>query len=291
MDADLWLDAKSTLGEGPFWDVPGATLYWVDIERGRLHLLDPATLTDRTIELGQRVGAVVPRRESGVVLALEDGFGLLELESETFTVLASPERGNNDVRFNDGKCDPAGRFWAGTMSLSRTEGAAALYRLDTDGRARKMLDGLTNSNGIAWSLDGRTMYHIDTPTCQVSAFDFDVATGEIAGRRPVIHVEPEQGKPDGMTIDGEGMLWIAHFRGACVRRWDPTSGAMLAQVDLPVSNVTACAFGGPDLDELYITTARTGLTEEELAEQPAAGGLFRARPGVAGVELPHFAGP
>jgi len=289
MEVTLIFDARAELAEAPFWDATSGTLYWVDIMRGELHLFDPVTLTDRRITLGQMVGTVVPRVESGVALAMEDGFARLELESETLSEIALPERGNDDVRFNDGKCDPAGRFWAGTISHSRTPGAAALYRLDPDGRAHRVLDGLTNSNGIAWSLDGRTMYHIDSPTLEVTAFDFDVASGEIAGRRTVIETNPDDGKPDGMTIDAEGMLWIAQFRGGCVQRWDPTNGTVLARIDLPVSNVTACAFGGPGLDELYITTARAGLSEEQLASQPTAGGIFRTRPGLRGVALPKCA--
>jgi len=313
MNIELALDARATLAEAPFWEPRSKTLYWVDIERGELHLFSPATGVDRSIALGQMVGTVVPRRQGGAVVALHHGFALLELETETLTPLADPNQGDDDLRFNDGKCDPAGRFWAGTISLARAEGTSALFRLDpphaaadrtsspedarptTDGAnlhwpVHRMLDGLSNSNGLAWSLDSRTMYHIDSPTFQVTAMDFDVDSGTIDNRRVVIEVDPKLGKPDGMTIDAEGMLWIARFRGGCVQRWDPAEGKLLQQIDLPVSNVTACAFGGDELDELYVTTARAGLDEQQLAAQPAAGGIYRLRPGVGGVALPLFAG-
>lgn len=284
------LDAKATLGEGAIWDARRQVLYWVDIEAGRLHRFDPAAGDNRTYELGQRVGAVVPRARGGVMLAMERGFASMDLTTGAITFWADPEAHLPKNRFNDGKCDPRGRFWAGTISQDRQPGAASLYCLEPDGTVRTMLRGVTNSNGIAWSLGHDTMYYIDTPTRQVTAFDYDPRSGNIDHPRAVISIPADWGKPDGMTIDAEGMLWIALWDGGCVTRWDPQTGRLLEKLPVPARRVTSCAFGGSDLGDLYITTARAGLSEGELAAQPAAGGLFRARPGVRGVPAFEFQG-
>ncbi|MDY0168558.1 MAG: SMP-30/gluconolactonase/LRE family protein [Thermoguttaceae bacterium] len=290
MQVELILDAQAVLGEGPLWHAPSQRLYWVDINRHEVHVFSPADGSDRAIDVGQKVGTVVVRHSGGLALALHRGLATLDLETGQVDILCDPEADLPDNRFNDGKCDPAGRFWAGTMSLTRTPRTANLWRLDPDFSVRRMLDGVTTSNGIVWSLDRRTMYYIDTPTREVAAFDYEVETGDIANRRPVVHFPEGAGSPDGMAIDARGMLWIAHFRGGKVSCWDPRDGTMLQTIDIPASKVTACAFGGPNLDELYITTARVDLTEEELSDQPHAGGLFLARPGVPGVESFEFAG-
>ncbi len=290
MDVELVLDVRATLGEGPVWHAGGQRLYWVDIEPGVLHCYSPADGTDRAFELGQMVGAVVPRRRGGVMVAMQHGFAAFDLETGTLTPWVDPESHLPRNRFNDGKCDPAGRFWAGTISLDRQRGAASLYCLEPDGRVRRRWPDVTNSNGITWSLDATVMYYIDTPTQRVTAFDYDLATGEIANPRTVITISPDAGKPDGMTVDAQGMLWIALWDGGCVTRWDPSSGARLETIRVPARRVTACAFGGAQLDELYITTARTGLDAAELEREPAAGGLFRTRPGVTGLSAFEFAG-
>jgi sugar lactone lactonase YvrE len=290
MDVELVLDAKATLGEGAIWHARAERLYWVDIEPGRLHIFNPLDGSDRAFELGQMVGTVVPRTRGGVMLALQHGFAAFDPQTGRLQPWCDPEEQLPRNRFNDGKCDPAGRFWAGTISLDREPRAARLYCLEPNGRVHTRLEGVTNSNGIAWSLDYATMYYIDTPTRQVTAFDYDLATGGLGNPRTVIAVPADSGKPDGMTIDAQGMLWIAHWEGGCVGRWDPHGGALLATVPVPARRVTSCAFGGPDLDELYITTARIGLTESDLVLQPHAGGLFCARPGVGGVPAFDFAG-
>ena len=287
---ELILDAKATLGEGAIWDARAKVLYWVDIEAGRLHVFDPSTGSDQAFELGQMVGTVVPRARGGVMLALERGFAAFDPATGRLSPWADPEEHLPRNRFNDGKCDPAGRFWAGTISLDRRPGAASLYCLEPDGSVRTMLQGVTNSNGIAWGLDRQTMFYIDTPTRQVTALDYDMRTGRIENPRTAVTVPPDLGKPDGMTIDAEGSLWIALWDGGCVTRWDPRSGRLLETLAVPARRVTSCAFGGPDLDELYITTARTGLTESDLAGQPYAGGLFRARPGPRGMKAFEFGG-
>ncbi len=286
---ELVLDAHALLGEGAIWDSNKRLLYWVDIEGRKVHIFDPATGADRTIHVGERVGTVVPRASGGLMLAIESGFAHLDPDAEELVVLCDPEGRDPGLRFNDGKCDPAGRFWAGTITGRDNPGRAALFCLFPDLTSKQMLAGVTNSNGIAWGLDARTMYYIDTPTATVSAFDYDLETGNITNRRPAVVVPDEMGHPDGMTIDAEGMLWVALWGGRCVSRWDPATGRLLGTIPVPASHVSSCAFGGPGLGDLYITTARAGLSDALRAE-PHAGGLFRARPGVRGVPAFEFAG-
>ncbi|MGA2481403.1 MAG: SMP-30/gluconolactonase/LRE family protein, partial [Spirochaetia bacterium] len=193
-------------------------------------------------------------------------------------------------RSNDGKCDPAGRFWVGSMAPDDHEGGASLYRLEKDYSLCRVLSGVTISNGLVWSHDRTKMYYIDTPTRHVFAFDYRLETGEISNRRVCIEIPQGRGFPDGMTIDEEGMLWIALFGGWGVSRWNPLNATMLEYVEMPVKNITSCSFGGERLDELYVTSARILNTESELAQQPHAGNLFHLEPGVRGVPLAVFAG-
>jgi sugar lactone lactonase YvrE len=289
-EVKLALDVRANLGEGPIWDARRQVLYWVDIHGFNLHIYDPAAKTDRVIHVGQHIGTVVPRRSGGVVVALREGIAALDLDTEQLTFLARPEHNKPTNRFNDGKCDPAGRFWAGTMSLNREQNAGSLWRLDPDLSCHRMVTGVTTSNGIVWSPDKKTMYYIDTPTGRVDAFDYDNDTGDIANRRPAITIALEDGRPDGMTTDAEGMLWVAHWDGGRVTRWDPLTGKLLQTIRVPASRTTACAFGGPNLTDLYITTARTGLTDEQLQHQPHAGGVFRVTTGAKGTESFEFLG-
>jgi sugar lactone lactonase YvrE len=283
-DVKLILNTHSVLGEGAIWDEKRQVLYWVDIDPGLVHIYDPITQKDRSISVGQSVGTVVPRQSGGLMLAVRNGFMTLDVETGETSLIAAPPNHNPDNRFNDGKCDPAGRFWAGTMETPEQKGA--LFRLDTDLSLHKMLDNVGCSNGIVWSLDKTTMYYIDTNTKKIDAFTYDDATGEISNRHTIITVPLSHGEPDGMTMDAEEKLWVAHWNGSCVCRWDPITGELLQKIMLPVSLATSCAFGGPNLDVLYITSASTELSPEELAQQPAAGGLFSCRPGVKG--LPSF---
>jgi len=290
MDVELVVDAKATVGEGPSWHARSRRLFWVDILEGNIHVYDPSGECDRIIRVGQMVGAVVPRHSGGLMLAMHHGFASFDLDSGTLTTIADPEQHLPRNRFNDGKCDPAGRFWAGTVSIDREPHAGSLYCLDTDHTVRHVLGGVTCSNGIAWSLDRSTMYYIDTPTRRVDAFDYDVQTGRVTKRRVAVVVPEELGKPDGMAIDAEGMLWIAMWDGGCVTRWNPNSGSLDQTVSIPALHVASCAFGGQNLDELYVTTARVRMTEAELAKQPHTGGLFRIRGGMQGAETFEFAG-
>lgn len=287
---DVVAEEHARLGEGAFWDWGKQVLYWVDIDNGRLHIHEPRTGRNRCLQVGGKIGTVVPIKSGGVLLALTHSLAAFNPETGELRRLASLEADIPENRSNDGKCDPAGRLWVGTMAPDEKPGGASLYRFDADCSLRKVFSGVTISNGIAWSRDATKMYYIDTPTRQVNAFDFTLGTGEIRNRRVCIEIPESRGFPDGMTMDEEGMLWIALFGGHGVSRWDPTSGAMLDYIEVPARNVTSCAFGGADLDELYVTSGRILLSDVELAGQPEAGNLFRVKPGVRGVPLPAFAG-
>lgn len=268
-------------GEGPIWH-DGRLLY-VDIEGKKVIEFDPATNTERVVEVGERVGTVVPRAGGGLVIAGDNGFSFLDPDTGKVTPIADPEPDRKpDNRFNDGKCDPAGRFWAGTISTVKKTGDAALYLLDEDQQVHLKFPHVTNSNGLCWTEDASTFYYIDTPTRKVRAFDYDKATGEIANERFVIDTGTIDASPDGMAIDVNGNLWIAFCRGACVACFDPRTGKDQDRIPLPVSGVTACAFGDHDLKTLFITTGQFKGVDE-----PNAGRLFIAHPGVAG--LPSFA--
>jgi sugar lactone lactonase YvrE len=288
--AELVLDAKATLGEGAIWDADRSVLYWVDILGCQVHVYDPGSNRDQVVDVAQYVGTVVPRRSGGVMVALHHGFAGLDLETGDIEIIADPEQSLPGNRFNDGKCDPAGRFWAGTLALDGAQGVAALYRLDADLSVHKMLGEVTCSNGIVWTLDNLTMYYIDTALRRVDAFDYDLETGAIDGRRAAFEVPAEMGYPDGSTLDSEGMLWVALWQGGAVSRWNPATGELLQTIEVPAPNVTSCAFGGPDLDRLYITTARNGLSEAALAQFPLAGGLFCVDVGVTGLPAVGFVG-
>ena len=291
-DIELVIDAKAALGEGPLWHAQTQRLYWVDILGCALHVYDPRAQTDRCLQVGQPVGTVVPRRSGGVLLALQHGFASLDLDTEALTLLHDPEAHLPGNRFNDGKCDPAGRFWAGTMGLAdpTPRGLGSLYCLDAQQRVTRRLSGVTCSNGLAWSRDLTTMYYVDSGAQTVDAFDYDHASGEIGNRRAVITLPDDYGLPDGMTLDAEGMLWVAGWGRHRLSRWNPADGALLRTYELPVSKVTACAFGGPHLDALSITSARTGLDAAALAREPLAGGLFVVYPGVSGLPAFEYAG-
>ena len=288
--AELLYDAKAILGEGPVWDTDKGELMWVDIERGELHFTRPETGTDRKMELGAKVGMAVPTKDGKILVALENGLAFIG-DDGTPEIFADPEAGLPNNRFNDGKCAPDGRLWVGSMDMDyeTNENAGSLYRLDADLTLTRCLTEITVSNGMAWAPDGRTMYYIDSPTYTVAAFDYELQNGRISRRRTIIEVPGEHGAPDGMSIDVEGMLWIAHWDGGNVSRWDPGSGRIIEMINLPAPRTTSCAFGGPDLDILYITTARIGLDKRQLAQFPGSGGLFACRVNTRGFEAQKFA--
>lgn len=285
--AEIAVDARADLGEGAAWDAVAGRLIWVDITGGVVHELLPDGRS-RSWNVPEHVGAAVPRARGGLLLAVRSGFAALA-DDGSVSVVASVEADDPSTRMNDGKCDPLGRFWAGTMADAETPGAGSLYRLDTDGAVSRVLNGVTISNGLGWSPDGTVMYYTDTATGGVDRFRFDAAAGALTDRRRVITIDPADGSPDGMTVDDDGCLWVALWGGGAVRRYAP-DGGLDAVVPLPASQVTSCAFGGQDGGDLYITTAAHGLSPEQRAMEPQAGGVFRCRPGVTGPPATPFAG-
>jgi sugar lactone lactonase YvrE len=288
IEAELALDTKALLGEGPIWNHETQQLYWVDIEKRQLHLYTPATGEDIFFDTGERVGTVVPVETGGALVALQDGIYWMGLQDGDKEFIVNPLP--DSVRFNDGKCDPLGRLWVGSMHLKGKKGTATLYMMDNQQEIHPKLDSVSISNGIIWSLDSKTMYYIDTPTRQVRAFDFSLEGGEISNPRVAVRVPEENGAPDGMTIDEEGMLWIGHWGGSMVGRYNPGTGELIQKIEVPALNVTACAFGGENLEKLYITTASIGTSEEQKEQYPQAGGLFVAEPGVSGVPADFYRG-
>lgn len=281
---------RTEVGEGPVWDERMGTLYWIDVTGEKLFRYDPKTQENESFDVGQAVGSVALCSGGGLLLALRDGIATFDLEARELKFVAQPEADQLEKHSNDGACDPAGRFWVGTMAFSAEAGAGGLYRLDSDLTCEKVLDGFTIPNGLCWSADGATMYHVDSVPATVTAYDYDVEAGEVSGAEVIIEVDPSMGLPDDMTIDTEGKLWIAHYGGSCVRRWDPETGSVLQKIDVPASRVTACAFGGAGLRRLYITTATQEMDEEELQREPKAGSLFDVVPGVQGQPVHRFAG-
>jgi sugar lactone lactonase YvrE len=275
--------APALLGEGPVWDAARGELVWVDIDRALVHRRAPGG-EQTSVDVGGPVGCAVSRADGGLALALRDGFALLPAGGGEPRLLAAVEQGRPDTRMNDGSCDSRGRFWAGTMSLTGDTRTAALYRLDADLTATRVLPGLSISNGLAWSPDDRLMYHVDTPRCRIDVYEFDASAGLIGGRRAAIPVAPEHGRPDGLTVDAEGGIWVALWGGGTVQRFTP-EGELDARLELPVTQVTSCCFGDPDLGTLYVTSAARGAEHE-----PLAGSLFACRPGVRGLPATPFAG-
>lgn len=272
VEAELVYDAKALLGEGPAWHDSSGKLYWVDIEKGCALRYDPNTGDGETFPVGDKIGALAPCRSGGLILGLRKGIARFTPEEGEIHPIVEVEADLPANRFNDGKCDPSGRFWIGSMGQNRT---GALYRVNSSMKVEKILSGITISNGLAWNTDKKKFYYIDSPTNRVDVFDYCDSTGEIANRRTCITVAEADGMPDGMSIDREGMLWIAHWGGWGITRYNPDTGEKLMRVKVPASNTTSCVFGGENLDILYITSARVGLSEKELHDQPLAGGLFK----------------
>jgi sugar lactone lactonase YvrE len=283
LKATLAFKSHDALGEGSIWNHITQELYWLDIEGGILHIFKPDESDHQSFSLGQRIGTVVPSDTGKVILALQDGLYEFDPLTQQKRLLHAAEHDPAAMRFNDGKCDPAGRLWVGTMHLNILPEVASLYRFEK-GILEKMRSKITISNGICWSGDGKTMYYIDTPTSTVQAFDFDIEKGLLSNGRVIIETKDEFDPPDGMTIDAEGMLWIGHWKGSCVGRWNPQTGKLIAKIEVPAYHVTSCTFGGRDLDTLYITTASIEVSPEQKKQYPLAGCLFQVKPGVKGVK-------
>lgn len=280
MNVELLLDAKAALGEGPAWDEKTQTLYWVDILGKRIY-----AGTELLAELEDFIGCLAPCKNGNLLLGMRASFVDFDPDSSRQTVLATLSESATN-RVNDGKCDPSGRFIAGTMDMNEKDPTGSLYSFDGTS-TRTLLTGVTISNGLAWSPDHKTFYYIDTPTREVKAFDYDPSTGEIANPRAAIRVPESLGWPDGMTSDTEGNLWIALWGGAQVARWNPNTGRLLEKIPVPALQPSSCVFGGKNRNELYITSARKNMSEADLKKYPLSGGLFRVATKVEG--MPTFA--
>ncbi len=269
--------------EGPVWSPAWGGLRWVDMLAGDvLSLADDGTVTRHHV--GDVAAAIRPRRQGGAVIGVERGFALEDADG-TLTHLPTLWDEDRGIRMNEGGCDPDGRFYCGSMAYDKRTGAGSLYRLVPDGTVTVVLTGVTVSNGLEWSPDGTHAYYNDTPTQRIAVFDYDPGSG-LRGQRTFVTIPAEAGRPDGLTVDAQGGVWVALNNGGAVRRYSP-AGALDEVIELPARKVTACTFGGPHLDELFITTSREDL---EPAEDPLAGSLFRARVDVAGLPVREFAG-
>jgi sugar lactone lactonase YvrE len=268
------------LGESPCWDPAEAALYWVDIPACRVHRLDDHGRL-ASWDVRGLASALVLRRSGGLVVAAGDVFLALDPRTGTTERLASVDHGRPGVRLNDGACDASGRMYIGSMAIDESPGAGALYRLDPDHSVHRLLAGVSISNGIGWSPGGDVMYYVDSLTRQVDLFDYDPATGAITGRRALAVLDGTGCVPDGLAVDAEGGVWVAVWGGGAVHRYSP-AGELTEVIEVPADHVSCCAFGGPDLRTLYITTA-AGPGE-------SGGSLFATRPGVAGHPVHPYAG-
>ena len=276
------------MGEGPVWDWRGQLLYWVDIEGCALHEFNPTTAKNRHWHFDGMLGAAVPMESGELCLALETGLATFNLKTEIVTPRAVLENDHPKMRINDGKVGPNGNFWVGTMHKDFLPGAGNLYRVSKDLNASAAIANTTISNGMAWTSDQKKFYYIDSPTFEVKVFDYDTNAGTLSNGKCLIKIPEEYGSPDGMSIDSEDMLWIAHWGGHCIRRWNPGTGEVLEIIEVPAPHVTSCCFGGKDLKTMYITTARSGMSTRQLQEYPLSGGLFMYTGRVQGTPINYF---
>lgn len=284
------VDARNTTGESPLWSARESALYWVDIPDGRIYRWRPATGEQRTWRLPSAVGSIGLRERGGLVVAMRTGFHLFDLDSEALTFLCHPEPELASNRLNDGKVSPEGRFWAGTMDeRPEKEPIGSLYRLDPDHRCTRMAGGVKVSNGLAWSPDGRLMYHSDSRGGAIFRYAYDPEAGALGPREVFVEIESGWGRPDGGATDEEGCYWSSGVSGGRLNRFSP-SGELIAYVDLPITHPTMPCFGGADGRTLYITSLRENLSEPELAKTPQAGGVFMLEPGVAGAPAALYKG-
>ena len=284
--------AGATLGEGPCWSEREQALWWVDILEHRLYRFRPADGERRSWTLPDTVSAVAERAAApGLALTLRRGLAFFDPATGALQRGAEPEPERTGNRFNDGKCDSRGRFFGGTMDYDCEAPTGALYRFDPDGHATRIFDaGFAVTNGPAWSLDGRTMFFNDTVQGRVMAMPFDADSGSVGPAREFLRFAPGDGLPDGMNLDAEGRLWIAHWGGSCVTAHHTGSGAELARIALPTAHITNVAFGGQGLRTMFFTSARFGLDAAQLAVQPLAGALFALEGNVAGRPANLFGG-
>lgn len=291
-DVQCVIAAGAQLGEGTFWDTAGQALWWVDIFANTLHRFDPATGAQQSYATPEAPGCVATRVGGGLVLTMTSGFFFFDPRQRVFEAIVDPESDLSATRFNDGRTDRQGRFWSGSMVIdvaAQPNKIAALYCLHADLSCRRVLEHIGCANGLAWSPDGRTMYHADSHTSLIRAWDFDPSTAEIDNERIFVDLALIKGIADGATVDAEGCYWVTiPFQGRLLR-FDP-AGVLMRTIELPCDIPTCCEFGGPDLDVLYVTSAVLNRTARELANQPLAGGLFAIDVGVRGLPAAPFAG-
>ncbi len=289
---ELIADTHCIIGEGPVWDERTGKLYFIDI-LGRSFYCFDGEKTEKLIGFDQSLGFAVLREKGGIIAGLQKGYYFADPETGRIEQLADPEPDRAEGRFNDGKVDPAGRVWGGTMPTSLDTGYgeagpdSALYCMDTDGSIKTMLTGVIQGNGMGWTKDTKKFYFVDTQKHTVQEFDYDIEKNELSNGRVCVTVPPEEGIPDGMTVDDEGNIWVALWGGRSVVKYDPKTGEALERAELPALNVTSCCFGGKDMDELFITTGSLGTDAEEY---PNAGGVFRIKPGVKGAVSYRYKG-
>ena len=278
--AEVAIGSVASLGEGPVWDDERALLAWVDIVEGVVHLSDLNRGADREIVVGTTVSAIALAPSQLYLLALADG--LCWFDPETGAITQRVQFVPPGTRLNDGGVDAAGRYWVGSMEMAGKPGIGSLFLYQAKVGLTVVQDGVGISNGIDWAPCGTRMYYVDSLTHRIDRFTYDLESGRISDRQAFVVIPQEDGLPDGLTVDSEGCVWVALWGGGQVRRYSP-GGELVERVVLPVSQPTSCAFGGPHLDQMYITTARMGLTDTELDDQPLAGSVFVARPGAIGV--------
>ena len=283
------LDSKASLGECPVWSARERALYWVDINAPSLNRFDPATGRNDAMPMPESIGSFALRTAGGFIVALRGGVWLARADGTLDRKIADAPYDPAHHRFNDGRCDPQGRFFAGTMNERRDASTGELLRIDADYTMTPILTDIMISNGLAWSPDGRTMYHADTPTHIVRAFDYDAATGTPLRPRVFARWDGDTDRPDGGAVDSAGNYWTAFYRGGKVLQLSPR-GETLAEYPVPAMCPTMCAFGGPDLTTLYVTSARQMREPDELARLPQSGGIFAMNVAVPGLPEPMFLG-
>jgi sugar lactone lactonase YvrE len=288
MDGDCVWDARAILGEGPVWLPHEQCLYWLDVKAPAVYRYVPETADKKRWPMPERIGFLLPRRGGGFLAGFKSGVANVDLDSGKIEPLGGPEYDLPGNRLNDGKVDFAGRAWFGSMDDDEVSETGKLYSMDSDGEITMVDDGYVVTNGPAISPDGGTLYHTDTFRRTIYAFDLR-PNGALENKRVFVETAPDAGYPDGMTVDAEGFLWVAHFGGWRLTRFRP-DGSIERTLPMPVAQVTSCAFGGSDLDRLYVTTAAIGLDDKALRAQPLAGGLFELAPDVGGLPSPHFNG-
>jgi sugar lactone lactonase YvrE len=290
IDVECVLDVRNILGESPVWSAREGALYWVDILAPAIHRWHPPTGAHREWRMPAAVGSIGLREGGGIVAALRTGFHLFDPQSERLEFLVNPEADISTNRLNDGKVGPDGRFWAGSMDDRPVKDKIAhLYRLDPDHACHRMVGGLVVSNGLAWSPDGRTMYHSDSRAATIWRYDYDVRTGGIGPRQTFVSMQPEWGRPDGAAMDAEGCYWSAGITQGRLNRFSP-DGELIGYVALPITHPTMPCFGGPDLTTLYVTSLRENFDAKQIAQWPQSGSVFELHPGVAGAPVAHYRG-